>query len=78
MDNQIQNLLNLGINLNKFYCIQVQSCDIVSYEVQLQGHVSASLMNDLKILGYEFDYFKEDNWFQCRKDKVKIVLTFKN
>ena len=73
MDNQIEKLLNLGIDLNRFYCIT-----ILSYEIQLQGHVSASLMNDLKILGYEFDYFKEDNWFQCRKDKVKIVLTFKN
>jgi hypothetical protein len=56
MDNQIQNLLNLGINLNKFYCIQVQSCDIV-----LQGWVTSSLMNDLNVLGYEFDYDKENN-----------------
>jgi hypothetical protein len=70
MDNQIQNLLNLGIDLNKFYCIQVQSCDII-----LQGWVTSSLMNDLNVLGYEFDYDKENNWFLCRKGNVRIVLT---
>jgi len=73
MDNQIEKLLNLNIDLNRFFCIT-----ILSYEVQLQGYFSASLMNDLNILGYDFDYIKEGNWFQCRKDKVKIVLNFKN
>jgi hypothetical protein len=70
MDNQIQNLLNLGINLNKFYSIEVRSCDII-----LQGWVTSSLMNDLNVLGYEFDYIKENNWFHCRKGNVRIVLT---
>jgi hypothetical protein len=70
MDNQIQNLLNLGINLNKFYSIEVQSCDII-----LQGWVTSTLMNDLNVLGYEFDYIKENYWFLCRKGNVRIILT---
>jgi hypothetical protein len=32
-------------------------------------------MNDLNVLGYEFDYIKENNWFLCRKGNVRIVLT---
>jgi hypothetical protein len=72
MENQIEKLLSLGLDLNKFYVIS-----LLSNEIQLQGHATGSLMNDLIKLGYELDYDKESNWLQCRTNNLKITLTFK-
>ena len=72
MENQIEKLLSLGLDLNKFYVIS-----LLSYEIQLQGHATGSLMNDLIKLGYELDYDKESNWLQYRSNNLKITLTFK-
>jgi hypothetical protein len=72
MKQKIEDLLNLGLDLDKFYCVTL------FYGIQLQGYVSGSLMNDLNKLGYEFDYDKENNWFQSRKENVKITLTLNN
>ena len=72
MENQIEKLLNLGLDLNKFYCVTL------FYGIQLQGYASNSLMNDLGKLGYQFDFDKENNWFQSIKENVKITLTLNN
>jgi hypothetical protein len=72
MENQIEKLLSLGLDLNKFYVIS-----LLSNEIQLQGHATGSLMNDLIKLGYELDYDKESNWLQYRSNNLKITLTFK-
>jgi hypothetical protein len=72
MENQIEKLLNLGLDLNKFYCITL------FYGIQLQGYASNSLMNDLGKLGYQFDFDKENKWFQSIKENVKITLTLNN
>jgi hypothetical protein len=72
MENQIEKLLSLGLDLNKFYDIS-----LLSNEIQLQGHATGSLMNDLIKLGYELDYDKESNWLQYRSNNLKITLTFK-
>ena len=42
MENQIEKLLSLGLDLNKFYVIS-----LLSNEIQLQGPATGSLMNDL-------------------------------
>jgi hypothetical protein len=72
MENQIENLLNLGLDLNKFYCISLSS-----YEIQLQGHATGSLISDAIKLGYELNYDKQNNWLEYRADNLKITLTFK-
>lgn len=72
MENQIEKLLSLGLDLNKFYVIS-----LLSNEIQLQGHATGSLMNDLIKLGYELDYDKESNWLEYRSNNLKITLTFK-
>jgi hypothetical protein len=72
MKKQIEELSNLGLDLDKFYCVTL------FYGIQLQGYASNSLMNDLGKLGYEFDYDKENNWFQSIKENVKITLTLNN
>ena len=72
MENQIEKLLSLGLDLNKFYVIS-----LLSNEIQLQGHATGSLMNDLIKLGYELDYDKQNNWLEYRADNLKITLTFK-
>ena len=72
MENQIEKLLSLGLDLNKFYVIS-----LLSNEIQLQGHATGSLMNDLIKLGYELDYDKESNWLEYRTNNLKITLTFK-
>ena len=72
MENQIENLLNLGLDLEKFYCIS-----LLPNEIQLQGHATGSLIHNIHKLGYELDYDKESNWLQYRKNNLKITLTFK-
>lgn len=73
MENQIEKLLSLGLDLNKFYVIS-----LLSNEIELQGHATGSLISDLIKLGYELDYDKECNWLQYRTNNLKITLTFKN
>jgi len=72
MKQKIEDLLNLGLDLEQFYCITL------FYGIQLQGYASNSLMNDLGKLGYEFDFDKENNWFQSIKENVKITLILNN
>ena len=72
MENQIEKLLKLGLDLNKFYVIS-----LLSNEIQLQGHATGSLINDLIKLGYELNYDKESNWLEYRTNNLKITLTFK-
>ena len=72
MQNQIENLSNLGLDLNKFYNVT-----LLSYEIQLQGHATGSLIRDTHKLGYELNYDKDNNWLEYRADNLKITLTFK-
>lgn len=74
MQNQIENLSNLGLDLdlNKFYNIT-----LTSYEIQLLGHATGSLISDINKLGYELNYDKDNNWLEYRADNLKITLTFK-
>jgi len=72
MKKKIEDLLNLGLDLEQFYCVTV------FYGIQLQGYASNSLMNDLGKKGYQFDFDKENNWFISKKENVKIILNLNN
>jgi hypothetical protein len=69
MKKKIEDLLNLDLDLEQFYCVTI------FYGIQLQGYASNSLMNDLGKLGYEFDFDKENKWFISKKENVIITLT---
>ena len=72
MKKQIEDLLNLGLDLEQFYCVTL------FYEIRLQGYATASLMEYLTKLGYEFDFDKENKWFISKKENVIITLTLNN
>jgi hypothetical protein len=69
MKKQIEELLNLGLDLDKFYCVTL------FYEIKLQGYATASLIEHLSELGYELNFNKQKNWFECNKNNVNITLT---
>lgn len=72
MKEQIEELLNLGLDLDKFYCVTL------FYDIKLQGYATASTMDYLSKLGYEFNFDNQNNWFECRKNNVVITLTLNN
>jgi hypothetical protein len=72
MKKKIEDLLNLDLDLEQFYCVTI------FYGIQLQGYATASLMEYLTKLGYEFDFDKENKWFISKKENVIITLTLNN
>jgi hypothetical protein len=63
MKKQIEDLLNLGLDLDKFYCVTL------FYEIKLQGYATASLMEHLNQLGYELNFNKKNN---CESNLISL------
>jgi hypothetical protein len=72
MKQKIEDLLNLGLDLEQFYCVTL------FYGIQLQGYATNSLMEHLNQLGYELNFNKKNNWFECNKNNVNITLILNN
>lgn len=70
MKDKIKDILNLGIDIDQFYCIS-----IVVDQIQLQGTFTASLLRELSNLGYEFNFDRKNEWFLCKQEDIRITLT---
>ena len=66
---QIEKILSLNLDLDKFYAIR-----IYEREICLQGNCTSSLKREFEELGFEF--ILDGSYITAKKDGFDITLTF--
>jgi hypothetical protein len=70
MKEKLQSILDLNIDLDQFYCV-----DVTKTEIRFQGRANLQTMSIVKGMGIELAYDNKYGWLESSKDGINVVLT---